>query len=113
MLKFTESSVSGIIKTIDQLQKTNITFLDEENKLHEGMSLLPYYGFLANKNILEIKLFIRIAIKRKYTNIKDLMKFKSPHTLRFLEFLIIFLTYLLFMSPILKLLDMVVQNLKM
>jgi plasmid replication initiation protein len=94
MLKFTESSASGIIKTIDQLQKTNITFLDEENKLHEGMSLLPYYGFLANKNTVEIKLFIRIAsliidVKRKYTNInvKDLMKLKSPHTLRFLAFL--------------------------
>jgi plasmid replication initiation protein len=94
MLKFTESSASGIIKTIDQLQKTNITFLDEENKLHEGTSLLPYYGFLANKNTVEIKLFIRIAsliidVKRKYTNInvKDLMKLKSPHTLRFLAFL--------------------------
>jgi plasmid replication initiation protein len=94
MLKFTESSASGIIKTIDQLQKTNITFLDEENKLHEGMSLLPYYGFLANKNTVEIKLFIRIAsliidVKRKYTNInvKDLMKLKSPHTLRFVAFL--------------------------
>jgi len=94
MLKFTESSASGIIKTIDQLQKTNITFLDEENNLHEGMSLLPYYGFLANKNIVEIKLFIRIAsliidVKRKYTNIniKDLMKIKSPHTLRFLAML--------------------------
>jgi len=94
MLKFTESSASGIVKTIDQLQKTNITFLDEENELHEGMSLLPYYGFLANKNIVEIKLFIRIAnliidVKRKYTNIniKDLMKLKSPHTLRFLAML--------------------------
>lgn len=94
MLKFTESSASGIIKTIDQLQKTNITFLDEENKLQEGMSLLPYYGFIANKNTVEIKLFIRITsliidVKRKYTNInvKDLMKLKSPHTLRFLAFL--------------------------
>ena len=94
MLKFTESSATGIVKTIDQLQKTNITFLDEENELHEGMSLLPYYGFLANKNIVEIKLFIRIAnliidVKRKYTNIniKDLMKLKSPHTLRFLAML--------------------------
>lgn len=94
MLKFTESSASGIIKTIDQLQKTNITFLDEENELHEGMSLLPYYGFLANKNTVEIKLFIRVAsliidVKRKYTNIniKDLMKLKSPHTLRFVALL--------------------------
>jgi len=94
MLKFTESSASGIVKTIDQLQKTNITFLDEENELHEGMSLLPYYGFLANKNIVEIKLFVRVAsliidVKRKYTNIniKDLMKLKSPHTLRFLAML--------------------------
>ena len=94
MLKFTDSSVSGIVKTIDQLQKTNITFLDEENELHEGMSLLPYYGFLANKNTVEIKLFVRIAsliidVKRKYTNInvKDLMKLKSPHTLRFVALL--------------------------
>ena len=94
MLKFTESSASGIIKTVEQMQKTSITFIDEENKLHEGMSLLPYYEFIANKNIVEIKLFVKIAnliidVKRKYTNIniKDLMKLKSPHTIRFLAML--------------------------
>jgi len=94
MLQFTGLSTSSIVKTIIQLQKTSITFIDEEKELQEGMSLLPYYKFVANKNIVEIKLFIKIAkliidVKRKYTNIniKDLMKLKSPHTLRFLTLL--------------------------
>lgn len=94
MLQFTEISASTLIKTITQLQKTSISFIDEENDVHKGMSLLPYYEFIPNKNIVKIKLFIRISkliidVKRKYTNIniKDLMKLKSPHTLRFLALL--------------------------
>jgi len=94
MLQFTELSASTIVKTIIQMQKTSITFFDEKNEIQEGMSLLPYYKIIPNKNTVEIKLFIKIAsliidVKRKYTNIniKDLMKLKSPHTLRFLALL--------------------------
>ena len=94
MLKFTGLSSSNIVKTIIQLQKTSITFIDEKKEIQEGMSLLPYYKFVANKNIIEIKLFLKIAkliidVKRKYTNIniKNLMNLKSSHTLRFLALL--------------------------
>lgn len=93
MLKFTELSIQTLVKTTKQMQQTSITFYDDDGVI-EGMSLLPRYHFVPNKNIVEIDLYVRIArmiidVKNKYTpmNIKDLMHVKSKHSLRLLALL--------------------------
>ena len=94
MLKFTGLSVDTIIKTTKQMQETSITFRDDKDGSIEGMSLLPRYYFVPNKNIVEIDLYVRIAkmiigVKKNYTplNIKDLMHIKNKHSLRLLALL--------------------------
>ena len=94
MLKFTGLSVDTIIKTTKQMQETSITFHDEKDGIIEGMSLLPRYNFIPNKNIVEIDLYVRIAkmiinVKKNYTpmNVKDLMHIKNKHSLRLLALL--------------------------
>jgi plasmid replication initiation protein len=93
MLKFTELSIQTLVKTTKQMQQTSITFNDDDGVI-EGMSLLPRYRFVPNKNIIELDLYVRIArmiidVKNKYTpmNIKDLMHVKSKHSLRLLALL--------------------------
>ena len=93
MLKFTELSIQTLVKTTKQMQQTSITFYDDDGGI-EGMSLLPRYHFVPNKNIVELDLYVRIArmiidVKNKYTpmNIKDLMHVKGKHSLRFLALL--------------------------
>jgi len=94
MLKFTELSAGTVVKTVKQMQQTSITFIDETDGAIEGMSLLPRYYFVPNKNIIEIDLYVRIAkmivnVKKNYTpmNIKDLMYIKKAHSLRLLAML--------------------------
>jgi len=94
MLKFTELSVDTVIKTTKQMQETSITFYDEEVGSIEGMSLLPRYYFIPNKNVVELDLYTKIAkmiidVKNNYTpmNIKDLMHIKNKHSLRLLALL--------------------------
>lgn len=93
MLNFTELSAGTIVKTTKQMQKTSITFQDEDG-IVEGMSLLPRYRFVPNRNKVEIDLYVRIAkmiinVKKNYTNIniKDLMGIKKAHSLRLLALL--------------------------
>ena len=57
MLKFTDLTVDTIIKTTKQMQQTSITFIDED-RIVEGMSLLPRYKFVPNKNIVEFDIWI-------------------------------------------------------
>jgi len=94
MLKYTEISAPTLQKTAKEMQKTSITFMDEEDGIVEGMSLLPRYKFVPNKNIVELDLYVRIAkmiidVKRNYTmmNIKELMKLRKPHSVRMLALL--------------------------
>lgn len=94
MLKYTDMSAPTLQKTAKEMQKTSITFLDEIEGIIEGMSLLPRYKFVPNKNIVEIDLYVRIAkmiidVKRNYTmmNIKELMKLKKSHSVRILALL--------------------------
>ena len=92
MLKFTELTADTILKTVKQMQETAITFIDyddENNQIIEGMSLLPRYRFVPNKNVVELDLYVRIAkmivdVKKNYTpiNIKDLMLVKNALSLR-------------------------------
>ena len=94
MLKFTELTLDTIIKSSKQMQETSVTFFDDEKGLIEGMSLLPRYYFVPNKNIVEIDLYVRIAkmviaVKKDYTNlnVKSLMQVKNAHSLRLLALL--------------------------
>lgn len=94
MLKYTEMTVPTLQKTTKEMQKTSITFIDEEENTVEGMSLLPRYKFVPNKNIVELDLYVRIAkmiidVKRNYTmmNIKELMKLRKHHSVRMLALL--------------------------
>jgi len=94
MLKFTGLSLDTIIKTIKRMQQTSITFIDEDSDIVEGMSLLPRYKIIYNKNYIEIDLFIKIAkmiieVQKNYTNIniKNLMLLKNAHSLRLLALL--------------------------
>lgn len=94
MLKYTGLSSNTIIKTTKQMQETSITFKDQKEGVIEGMSLLPRYKFVANKNIVELDLYVRIAkmivdVKKNYTNlnVKDLMNIKNKHSLRLLALL--------------------------
>ena len=94
MLKFTGLTADTIIKTTKQMQQTAITFVDEKDGTIEGMSLLPRYLFVPNKNIVELDLYVRIAkmivdVKRNYTNIntKELMNIRNKHSLRLLALL--------------------------
>jgi len=93
MLNFTELTADTIIKTTKQMQQTAITFIHKDGTI-EGMSLLPRYLFVPNKNIVELDLYVRIAkmiidVKKNYTNIniKDLMLVKNAHSLRLLSLL--------------------------
>lgn len=93
MLKFTDLSVDTIIKTTKQMQQTSITFVDEDG-IVEGMSLLPRYKFVPNKNIIEFDLYVRIAkmivdVQKNYTNIdiNELMRLQNKHALRLLGLL--------------------------
>ena len=94
MLKYTEMSAPTLVKTTKQMQQTSITFIDDKDGAIEGMSLLPRYRFVPNRNIVEIDLYVRIAkmivdVKKNYTyiNMKNLMKISKPHTLRLLALL--------------------------
>ena len=94
MLNFIEMSAPTVYKAVKKMQETSITFVDEEEGIIEGMSLLPRYKFVPNKNIVELDLYVRIAkmimeVKNNYTpmNIKDLMKLKKTHSIRMLALL--------------------------
>jgi len=93
MLKYTNMSAPTLIKTTKQLQQTSITFVDEKDGIIEGMSLLPRYKFVPNKNIVELDLYVRIAkmiidVKRNYTMMNiELMKLRRSHSVRMLALL--------------------------
>jgi hypothetical protein len=97
MLNFTELTVDTIVKTTKQMQKTSITFFDVDDdgdRVIEGMSLLPRYVYVPNKDIVELDLYVKVAkmivnVKAPYThiNIKSLMNIRNMHTLRLLALL--------------------------
>jgi len=94
MLKYTEMTAPTLVKVVKQMQQTSITFTDEAEGIIEGMSLLPRYKFVPNKNIVELDLYVRIAkmiieVKEQYTmmNIKEIMKLKRANSVRMLALL--------------------------
>ena len=94
MLKYTEMNLPEIKRNIKAMQETSITFVDEEQDIIEGMSLLPRYKIIAGKHRIELDIYSKIGkmiidVKRNYTfiNTKTLMNLKSKHALRLLPLL--------------------------
>jgi len=95
MLQYTEMTMPDIVRNIKAMQQTSITFINEEEKWEEGISLLPLYKIHYGRNqAIEINIFTKVArliieVGTNYTMIdtKKLMSFKSKHTLRFLPLL--------------------------
>lgn len=94
LLKYIHCTVKDIKQNLTAMQETSISFIDEKEKMVEGMSLLPYFNIRYGRNQTEVKLFKRIAemiieVEKNYTfiNTKLLMKIKSKHTIRLLPFL--------------------------
>ena len=54
MLQYTELSSQNIRDNIKKMQQTSISFVDEKNNIESGISLLPEYRFIWNKNKVEI-----------------------------------------------------------
>lgn len=93
MLKFIDITAPTLVKATKQMQETSITFYDDDGVI-EGMSLLPRFRLVPNKNIIELDLYVRIAkmivdVKRNYTliNIKEISMLKRPHSIRMLSLL--------------------------
>jgi hypothetical protein len=91
MLKYTGMNLPNVKKNMEAMQKTSITFYDEDQELIRGRSLLPSYDFYYGKHTIEVKIFVEVAkmiidVKRNYSMIdtRSLMKFKSKHTLKML-----------------------------
>lgn len=94
MLTYTEMTLPEIKRNIKAMQETSISFIDENEDIIEGMSLLPRYKIIPAKHRIEIDLFSKIAkmvidVKRNYTfiNTKTLMNLKSKHSIRLLPVL--------------------------
>lgn len=94
MLKYTDMKLPNIKKNMDAMQKTSISFYDEEKELIRGRNLLPAYDFYYGKHVMEVKIFVEVAkmiidVKRNYSMVDtaQLMKMKSKHTLKMLPLL--------------------------
>jgi hypothetical protein len=94
MLKYTEMTLPDIRRNLKAMQETSISFINEQEQIEEGVNLLPRYKIKYGKHKIEIWIFKKIArmiieVKRNYTflNTKELMKFESKHSLRFLPLL--------------------------
>ena len=94
MLKYTQLNAQDIRANFKAMQKTTITFINEEEEWEEYISLIPRVEFEWGKNIIHIDLYSKIAkliidVKKHYTfiNTHELMKLKKKHSLRLLPLL--------------------------
>lgn len=94
MFKYIDMSSDDLRKNLKSMQKTSISFVDNENKTQEFISLLPYIKYHYNKNKIEIDIYSKVAkliidVKKNYTfmNTKTLMSLKNKHSLRLLPVL--------------------------
>ena len=95
MLKYTQLNAQDIRTNFKAMQKTSITFInEEEEEWEEYISLIPRVEFVWGKNIIHIDLYSKIAkliidVKKHYTfiNTHELMKLKKKHSLRLLPLL--------------------------
>lgn len=94
MLEATKMSKIDIRTNLKKLQKTSISFIDEENQIEEGIALLPKYKVFWGTNKVEIDIYTKIAnliidVTKNYTflNTEEIMAFKNKHTIRLLALL--------------------------
>lgn len=94
MLKYTNLNAADIRSNFKAMQKTAITFINEEEEWEEYIVLIPRVEFLWGKNIIKIDLYSKVAkliidVKQRYTfiNTHDLMQLKNKHSLRLLPVL--------------------------
>jgi len=94
MLEYTELTMTDIKNNLKKMQKTSISYM-EEDKFEEHISLLPRFKIhLGRKRQIEIDIYSKIAkqlieVTDRYTfiNTKELMKLKSIHSIRLLPIL--------------------------
>jgi hypothetical protein len=94
MLKYTGLTAKEIRTNFKTMQETSISFINEVEKEELMINLLPYIDFKWGKNLVELKIFSKIAIliidvKKSYTFVDTsiLMKLKNKHSLRLLPIL--------------------------
>jgi hypothetical protein len=94
MLNYTNLNAQDIRQNFKKMQKTSITFINEEEEWEEYISLIPRIEFLWGKNSINIDIYSKIAkliidVKKHYTfiNTHELMKLKKKHSLRLLPLL--------------------------
>jgi plasmid replication initiation protein len=94
MFKYTEMTTKEVRDNLKAMQKTSITFTDENEDVEEFISLVPRIKFYYGKNRVEIDLFAKVAkliidVKKNYTfiNTKTLMNLNNKHSLRLLPIL--------------------------
>ncbi len=94
MLKYTELTAQDIRNNLKSMQETSISFINDQEQEELMISLLPWIEFQWGKNIIEIKLFSKIAkmiidVKKNYTfvNTKQLMRLKNKNSIRILPLL--------------------------
>jgi len=94
MLKYTNLNAQDIRANFKAMQKTSITFINEEEEWEEYITLIPRVEFVWGKSIIHIDIYSKIAkliidVRKKYTfiNTHELMKLKKKHSLRLLPIL--------------------------
>jgi hypothetical protein len=94
MLNYTNMNAQDIRQNFKNMQKTSITFIDEEEEWEEFITLIPRVEFMWGKNIIHIDIYSKIAkliidVRKRYTllNTSELMKLKKKHSLRLLPIL--------------------------
>ena len=94
MLNYTNLNAQDIRQNFKKMQKTSITFINEEEEWEEYISLIPRIEFLWGKNTINIDIYSKIAkliidVRKNYThlNTHELMKLKKKHSLRLLPIL--------------------------
>ena len=94
MLKYTDLTARDVRYNLKAMQETSISFINEELQEELMINLLPWIDFQWGKNVIEIKLFSKIArmiidVKKNYTfiNTKQLMRLKNKNSIRMLPLL--------------------------
>jgi len=94
MLNYTNLNAQDIRQNFKNMQKTSITFINEEEEWEEHITLIPRVEFIWGKNIIKLDLYPKIAkliidVKENYSfiNTSELMKLKTKHSLRLLPIL--------------------------
>ena len=94
MLNYTNLNAQDIRQNFKNMQKTSITFINEEEEWEEYITLIPRVEFEWGKNIIHIDIYSKIAtliidVRKRYTllNTSELMKLKKKHSLRLLPIL--------------------------